>query len=144
MRMLSALVLAVSVHAVGLAQETAQTFYVQLIRGTDADKPQQASWKPVGPKLSRQFTPRFRWKTYWEIERAAVIVAPGKVTRIKLGAEREVEVDLNKSDPEVRLFTNGVLSRRCRDSLRSGMCIMGGTRDNDESWFVVVRRDPPL
>jgi len=144
MRTLSALLFSFVLHGSCLAQEGPRTFYLQLIRGTDQDQPQQPSWKPVGDKLSRQFVPRFRWKTYWEIARTNATVEPGHMAHVRLSADREVEIDLRKpAEPEIRLYTQGVLSRKCRDSLKTGMCIMGGTRDNDESWFVVIRRDPP-
>ena len=144
MRTLSALLFAFVLHGTLPAQEGPSTFYLQLIRGTDQDKPQLPSWKPIGDKLSRHFVHRFRWKTYWELERTNVTVTPGQMSRVRLSAAREVEIDLRKpTEPEVRLFTQGVLSRKCRESLKTGMCIMGGTRENEESWFVVIRRDPP-
>ena len=54
----------------------------------------------------------------------------------------EIEVR-NNQDSEIRLYHKGVLVRKCRQPLQCPMSIMGGTRENDESWFVVVRRDRP-
>ena len=44
---------------------------------------------------------------------------------------------------EIRLYLNGNLVRVSRQSIQSGISIMGGDRETDESWFVVVRRDKP-
>ena len=122
-------------------------FYTQLVQASDRDKPQESSWRPVGPKLSRQLCPKFRWKNYWEVDRQTVSVQPGKVTRVRLNPERTIEIELRGQDEsEIRLFTKGVLVRRSRQSIESCMSIMGGmggSRENEDSWFVVVRRDKP-
>jgi hypothetical protein len=45
---------------------------------------------------------------------------------------------------EVHLLRKGVLLRKSRFSAQSkGMEIMGGSQDDDKSWFVVVRQDVP-
>ncbi len=122
----------------------ATIFYAQLIRGTDRQMPEQVSWKPAGPKLSKQLSPKFRWKNYWEVSRHRIPVQEGKVIRTRLNPEREIEIDLRDGkDYEVRLFVKGHLTCRSKQSMQSGMSITGGARENDESWFVVVRRDKP-
>lgn len=118
-------------------------FYVQLIRGTDIEKPAASSWKPVGPKLSKQLCPKFRWNHYWEVSRQTVSVFPGKFTRVRLDPDREIEVALSDSDYEVRLLNGGKVSRSSRQAIQSKMSIMGGGWKETESWFIVVRRDPP-
>jgi len=144
MRTVFVLLVLLGVRAVALADGQPITFYTQLIRASDQDHPEQASWKPVGPKISKQLCPKFRWKNYWEVDRRTVKVHPGKVTRVRLNPEREVEIELRgPDDSEIRLYTKGVLVRKSRQSLQSKMSIMGGTRENEESWFVVVRRDKP-
>lgn len=127
-----------------LADGLGVPFYVQLIRGTDASKPGETSWRPVGPKLGKQFGPKFRWKNYWEVNRHAVSVVPSKPTRIRLSADREIEIELRgTTDYDLRLYTGGKLARCERQKLQARMSIMGGGLEATESWFIVVRRDPP-
>jgi hypothetical protein len=123
----------------------ATTFYAQLIRGTDREMPEHVSWKPAGPKLSKQLGPKFRWKNYWEVSRYVISVQTGKVSRTRLNPDREIEIDLRgDKEYEVRLFVKGQLTCRSKQSMQSGMSITGGARENNESWFVVVRRDKPM
>ena len=132
------------VHAICLADGQAVTFYTQLIRGSDQDKPTQASWKPVGPKLSKQFGPKFRWKNYWEVNRQSVSILPGKTARLRLNPEREIEIEVRNGEPsEIRLFNSGKLVRKSRQALECKMTIMGGGAEEVESWFIVIRRDKP-
>jgi len=144
MKTMLGLLLFLGTTAVCPADPAAVTFYTQLIHASDQDRPPEPSWKPVGPKVSRRLCPKFRWKNYWEVGRQTVSVHPGKVTRVRLNPERELEIELRSQDEsEIRLFSRGVLMRRSRQSIQSNMSIMGGTRENDDSWFVVVRRDKP-
>jgi hypothetical protein len=127
-----------------LAEGEPVTLYMQVIRGTDHDKPPQSDWKPVGPKLSRQLCPKFRWKHYWEVSRQAINVRPGKTVRLRVSPEREVEIELRDSgESEVRLYSAGKLARKSRQPVESHMTIMGGGREDSECWFIVVRRDKP-
>ena len=144
MKIILGFLMLVTMPAMCLADGLAVPFYAQLIRGTDLEKPGQSSWRPVGPKLSKQFGPKFRWKHYWEINRQAVSVIPGKPTRIRLSDDREIEIELREgTDYEIRLFNAGKLARCSRQKLQSRMSIMGGGLEATESWFIVVRRDPP-
>lgn len=144
MKTVLGLMLFLGFSVVSHAEEKTVTFYAQLIRASDQDLPQNVSWRPVGPKLSRQLCPKFRWKNYWEVNRHTMKLSSGGKARVKLNAEREVEVELKSpTESEVRLFHGGKLVQKSKQSLESSMSIMGGTRENDESWFVVVRRDKP-
>ena len=144
MKIILGFLMLVTMPAMCLADGLAVPFYAQLIRGTDMEKPGQSSWRPVGPKLSKQFGPKFRWKHYWEINRQAVSVIPGKPTRIRLSSDREIEIELREgTEYDVRLYTGGKLARCSRQKLQSRMSIMGGGLEVTESWFIVVRRDPP-
>lgn len=132
------------VSAVCLAEGQPVTLYTQVIRGTDQDKPPQAGWKPIGPKLSSRLCPKFRWNYYWEVSRREVSVRPGKPIRIRLTPEREIEIELRGTgESEIRLFSAGKLTRKSRQLAKSDMTIMGGGWEEPESWFIVVRRDKP-
>ncbi len=128
-----------------LASESATTrFYVQLVRGTDESQPPASGCRRVGPKLAEQFQAVFRLKHYWEIDQKEIAVAPGKVNRVQLSPERIVEIDL--SEPEKRKVTvlqgRTVLDRMIRPT-GEAMTLIGGKRDGQSIWFVVVRRDRP-
>src|SRR5512147_1857439 len=75
------------------AEEKPQVFYVQLIRGSNDEKPPEAKAKPVGPKLSQMLTPVWRWKHYWQVGEHEVKVSPGKVTKLPLQV-RDLEIQL--------------------------------------------------
>src|ERR1051325_3494757 len=70
------------------------TFYVQLIRGSDSDKPEDPACKPVGAKLGKILRGVFRWKDYCEVKRKTVTLSKDKVARLHLTAERELEIKL--------------------------------------------------
>jgi hypothetical protein len=94
--------------------------------------------------LSSRLCPKFRWKNYWEVSRQTLSVPAGMKSRVRLNPEREIEIELRaEGDSEIRLFTAGKLVQKSRQSLQSKMSIIGGTRENEDSWFVVVRRDKP-
>jgi hypothetical protein len=123
----------------------ATTFYVQLVRGTEADRPPVPGCKQVGPRLAETFRPVFRWKGYWEINRQQVAVVPGQTARVRLGNGREAEIDLR--DPKLRrvaAFQNGQLVDRTIRPAGEAMTIIGGNRDGKSMWFIVVRRDKPV
>ena len=121
------------------ATEAEVTFTVQLIRGTDQAKPEAPAWKPLEPKLKAQLAPRFRWSHWWEVATVQTNIAVGKTRRIRLSADREIDIARHSSlETEVRLYQKGALAQKSRRSSQGGQWIMGGTRENNESWFIVV------
>jgi hypothetical protein len=126
------------------AGEAATTYYVQLIRGTDTPLPPVPGCKPAGPRLSSTLSPVFRWKGYWEIERQQVTVVPGQKARVRLHYGREAEIDLTSpSQRRVAAFHNGRLVDRTILPTGKALTIIGGKRDPQSVWFIVVRRDQP-
>jgi hypothetical protein len=129
--------------ALTAAAESA-TVYVQVILGTDQNKPNGTNWLEVGPKLSAKLSPVFRWKHYWETERKKVEFNPDKVAKVPLGSNRTLEVERTKTgDFEVRLTRRTGLVTKARQSSKDCMAILGGEESTKESFFVVVRRDEP-
>jgi len=122
----------------------ATVYYVQLIRGSIRDTPPQPGSHRVGPKLQSTFRSVFSLRSYWEIARREVAVGPGETTKLSLTRECEVEVDLRH--PEVRkvtAFRNGHVVDRVIRPTSDAMSIIGGSRDSQSVWFIVVRRDKP-
>lgn len=126
------------------AEEKPQIFYVQLIRGSNDEKPPEAKAKPVGPKLSQILTPVWRWKHYWEVSQHEVKVTPGKVTKLPLKV-RDLELQLLPEEQlESRLFEKGKLVRTSRQKVDLARpVVMGGSPNDNNAWFVVVRKDKP-
>jgi len=128
------------------AETQAVNLYVQFIRGTNDEKPKERSWKPIGPKLSKRLSPVFQWKNYWEMSLQEITVERRKVNKISLNKVRDLEIRLvNEKEIEFRLYRKGQLTRTSRQQINSKeMEIIGGTQDDETSWFVVVRHDKPL
>lgn len=120
------------------------TLYVQVIRGTDKDKPDGSHYREVGPKLSAKLSPVFRWKHYWETERKKIQVDPAKITKLQLANQRTLEIEKLKSgEMEVRLFRRTGLVTKSRQPVNGRMHILGGEDSSKDSFFVVVRSDEP-
>jgi len=120
------------------------TFYVQLIRGSDSDKPDDPACKPVGAKLGKILRGVFRWKNYCEVKRETVMLAKDKVARLPLTPERDVELKLlEPPNTQIRLYHKGQLTRCSRQPINEHMCVLGGDSASGDPWFVVVRRDKP-
>jgi hypothetical protein len=136
------ILLALPVLAAG-ADKGGVTFYLQLIRGSDDDKPPAPEARLAGPEISRRLQ-MFKWKNYWEITRRTAVLPAGGKTRQRMSAEREVEIALSAAhEVTVGLYTHGELIRRRKQSLDTPFYIAGGDKDATESWFIVVRRDQP-
>jgi hypothetical protein len=129
---------------VASAEEKALTYYVQLIRCCDQEKPPEPGSKRVGPKLTERFHCLFGCRSYWEISQEKVELAPGRVARVPLRNQRAVEIDLTQPGKrQVSAFCKGHLIDRTVEPAGEQMTLIGGDRDQSSHWFVVVRRDKP-
>jgi hypothetical protein len=126
------------------AQEEAVTYYVQLVRGTDQATPPSPHSKAIGPKLSSRLRTVFRWGHYWEICQHEVRVMPGHSTRLNLNNERQVEILRGTNNTrKVTAFHRGKALTTLTAPAGEDMTILGGDREGQTSWFIVVRRDKP-
>lgn len=127
------------------AEHQSNTYYVQLVRGNNDDAPPQPGSRPVGIKVARHLKSALNWKSYWELNRQQVAVCSGKTARVCLSSDRQVEIDLtNRKRRKVTAFENGKVVQRTMRPVGEGMTVIGGERDPNSAWFIVVRRDPPL
>ncbi len=118
--------------------------YVQLVRGSDLSTPPTPSATPVGLKIRQRLEPRFRWKSYWEVQRAKLGVSPGKTGRIQLQEGHSLEIDLrNPEKRTVRLYRDQKLVRTAVCSRTRQFCIEGVEAPDGTVWFIIVRTDPP-
>ena len=120
------------------------TYYVQLVRGNNDDKPPLAEAKRIGPKLSKKLQPVFKWESYWELNRRRIELPHGQKTKLKLSPEREVVIDHSEAGKRsVTAYSNGKIVSRTTRPIGEAMTIIGGERDANSVWFIVVRRDTP-
>ncbi|MGO9204406.1 MAG: hypothetical protein ACLQM8_28125 [Limisphaerales bacterium] len=120
------------------------TFYLQMICGNDRDTRPTPDARPVGPRLNERLRSVWKWKHYWEIKRDSVVVKPGQRVRKRMSAEREVEIELRDLQRmTARIYFNGRLTRSRSQPAEGAFYIHGGDEGQDQSWFIVVRRDRP-
>ena len=133
-----------AMYLASAAEPEKMTYYVQLIRGNNDDKPPVPGAKRIGLKLANNFRPIFKWESYWEINRQRIELAHGQKSRLKLSKEREVEIDLTEAGKrKVTVYSDGREVSRATRLSDEAMTIIGGDRDTNSVWFIVVRRDEP-
>ena len=126
------------------AEHQSNTFYVQLVRGNNDDAPPQPGSRPVGMKVARHLRSALNWKNYWEVNRQQVAVCTGNTMRVCLSKERSVEINLtNRGRRSVIAFEKGKVVQRTSRPMGECMTVIGGERDPESAWFIVVRRDKP-
>jgi len=126
------------------APKSNANFYVQLIHGSDDDVPPGDHVNPVGPKLRTKLQCAFKWTNYWEIKRDMVNVRVGRKVRERLNDEQAVEIELLPSERvAVRVYTEGRLVRSRQQPAANAFCVTGAPMGDNQSWFIVVRRDEP-
>jgi|GEM_PF-3503703 len=125
------------------ADKATYSYHVQLIRGSNNPEPPETNCSAIGPKLSAHLRPVFLWTNYWEIDRQEVSVQEGKKTRVRLKHQREVDIDLAEKGQRTVIAYRGDEALKTTRPIGEGMTIVGGHRDNETAWFIVVRRDKP-
>jgi len=119
-------------------------FYLQIVRGANDTKSKDASWKPIGPKLAERLKRVVPWEYYWETARQEIAPAKGKPRTIAVSPGRHVEIAwVSDHQVELCMYRNGVLRRKSKVKVTSGMTVVGGDTTGNEGWFVVVRKDKP-
>ena len=147
---LAACVLMMLPLALGAAPKSRPTaapvrYYVQLIWGTNREKPKEARLRPVEKRLQAEFSHVFQWKNYWEVARHEAVVEKGKPATLRMSPECEVVIEfVSDKDRETRIYGKGVLVTKERGKIHCPTwSIHGGTIAEGGSWFVVVREDEP-
>ena len=125
-----------------VAQNT-ESFYFQLVYGSNADAPPTRDAKRIGPKLRKRLEHVFQWKYYWEVNRGEFQVREGKTTEIRISDQRTLEVSLSGNDLEIRIYRDGKLMRRNREKRSVNFTLLGGDDGRQQSWFIIIRRDKP-
>jgi hypothetical protein len=126
----------------GAAQPPRKVCYtVQLVRATDVGSVPSAGARALTVKEAKPLRPLFKWKHYWEVSRRDLVVEEGKIGTIQLNPQRAVKIDLSQAGKRVVTAMEG--GRQVSTVIRpsgEAVTIMGGSRDTQSSWFVLVTR----
>lgn len=136
----SSLLLVLGILQASAAGET--VFQVQLIWGTDGEKPKDKPLKEVDVKFQDKLKGVFKWKNYFEVTRQPLTLPKEGLQKLKLSDKCDLQVqDLGNSRVEVRLFGEGKPVVKKAQSVAPGeMIILAGDSKNDTAWFVVLLR----
>ncbi len=117
-------------------------FQVQLIWGTDGEKPNNKPLKPVDPKFQEKLKGVFKWKNYFEVNHQPLTIPKDGQQRLKLSDKCEIEVeDLGNSRVEIRLFGEGrPVVKKAQAVALGETVVLAGDSKNDTAWFVVLVR----
>jgi hypothetical protein len=127
--------------AVPLAHAGAEnSFHVQLIWGTDGERPKDKPLKDVEPKMLEKLKGVFKWKNYYEVEQKPLTVPKQGSQKLKLSDKCEIELqDLGSSRMEVRLFGEGKLVvKKAQTVVPDEPIVLGGGGKDQTAWFVVL------
>src|SRR5690242_8594926 len=85
------------------------TFQVQLVWGTNGEKPKDKPLKDVDPKLQDKLKGLFKWGKYYEVSSKPLPVPKDNASqKLKLSEKCEIQIqDLGNSRIEIRLFGEG-------------------------------------
>ena len=117
---------------------------VQLIWGTNSEKPPGKGLKEVEAEIAKSLRNIFKWRNYFEVTRKSVEVAAKTSTpRVRLSEECEVEIEnLGNSTIEVRLYGEGKYLTTARQSVAGGRTLsIAGNARNETAWFVVLKSE---
>lgn len=119
-------------------------YHVQLVRASNEVQPPEPGRTAIGPKLAQHLRPVFSWTNYWEVARKEVFLSSGQRARLQLSPQRRVEIDLTtKGKRTVVAFSKDQAVSLVTRPIGESMTIIGGDRDNQTAWFIIVRRDRP-
>lgn len=124
-----------------LAGESEVALSAQLVWATDGAKPTGKDLKEVDDVTRDKLRGVFRWKGYFEVSRKEFKVGSAAITRVRMSSKCEIEVErLGKETYEVKLFGEGKMVVKKRQSLTPGeLLVLAGDDKDDTAWFVVIR-----
>ena len=116
------------------------SFQVQLVWGSDGERPKDKPIREVDPKLQEKLKGIFKWKNYYEVNRMALSVPKDSSQKLKLSEKCEIQVqDMGASRIEIRLFGEGKLVvKKAQTVIPGEMIVLAGDSKDDTAWFVVL------
>ncbi len=117
----------------------------QLVWATDGPKPADKELKEADVIVRARLRGVFRWKNYYEVGRKQLKLGSPGFSRVRLSPKCEIEVEhFGKANFEVRLFGEGKMVVKKRQSLTPGeLLVLAGDDKDDTAWFVVIRLEKP-
>jgi hypothetical protein len=126
----------------GLSESAAaeHSFQVQLIWGTDGDKPKNQSLNDVDSKLQEKLKGVFKWKNYFEVTQKPLTISRSGSEKLKLSDKCDIQVrEVGSARIEIRLFGEGKLVLKKVQTVTPGeVIVLAGDSKNDTAWFVVM------
>ncbi|MBA4146823.1 MAG: hypothetical protein H0X66_01825 [Verrucomicrobia bacterium] len=125
------------------ADKTGKKIDIQLVWGTNEEKSPDETHK----RLSAQETKKlrmFKWKHYFLVKRATVIIKPDVPTKKRLSEECEVQLkDVGNSMLEVELWGKGKLTRKIKEKVtKEDSVTIAGDAANDSAWLILIKEVP--
>lgn len=118
----------------------------RLVWGTDHDKPDDPSLKPLDGSLAKKLKSLpLKFKNYFEVNRQFFAINDKGYKRVEMSKKCYIEVkDKGESRVTVKLDGEGKLVRRVDDPLPKGetLGIAGDTKDGS-AWLVIVQPVEP-
>ncbi len=117
-------------------------FQVQLIWGTDGEKPKDKPLKEVDSKFQEKLKGIFKWKNYYEVNRQSIALAKDGSQKVKLSEKCDIQLkDLGNSRVEIHLFGEGKpVVKKAQTVVIGEPIVLAGDSKNDTAWFVVLVR----
>lgn len=118
-------------------------YKVELIWGTDGEKPKDQPLKDVDPTLQERLKGVFKWKHYFEVSRRDVSLPKEAGQKLRLSDKCELQMrDLGNARIDVRLYGDGKLVvKKVQPVVAGELIVVGGQSPDATAWFVVLH--PP-
>ncbi len=114
----------------------------QLLWGTDTPQPAGFSYQPAAPLIASKLRKMpFKWKQFYEVNRATFTLAPRAVRRVQLSAPCSLEIrNLGASRIEAKLYGQKKLVNTTKQALAEGdLAVIGGDDKGENAWLVILR-----
>jgi len=117
------------------------SFQVQLIWGTNGEKPPGKDLKDVEQRIKEALKGIFKWKNYFEVTRKTLKVPAKATQQLQLSDKCQVVVqNLGNSSAQIKLLGEGKCVNTRKESITPGKLItIAGEDKNDTAWFVVLK-----
>jgi hypothetical protein len=126
--------------SVGQVQADEIKLQVQLIWGTNGEKPKGRGLVEIDAKLRQGLAEIFRWKNYYQVVQKPLTAPERGSRKLKLSDKCEVVVQSpGGSKIQIQLIGEGnLVSTVTRSAVPGEPIVLGGPDKNDTAWFVVL------
>ena len=112
-----------------------------LVWGTNGPRPNDPDLKALRLEIRQKLQAVFKWTEYYEVKLESLQLALKQTRKVRLSPKCEISVEnLGRSSIEVRLYGEGKLIVKKKQTLTPGeLLVLAGEDRNDTAWFVVIR-----